>query len=94
LDKNASITDRLKQAERQRGEAEMSLDNWLDPTVVKPKSDTGITVEERCSNPKCRKILKPPTIIYRLRIKGKIEPYCQECAKAKLRPQENSEENL
>jgi len=69
-----------------------SLDRFLPPTAVKPKQDTGIFVEERCANPRCRKILKG--VKYHLTIKGITAPYCQECAKAKLRPQENSEESV
>jgi len=70
------------------------LDRFLPPTAVKPKHDQGIFVEERCSNPQCRKILGPKVAKYTLRIKGKEEPYCPDCAKKILRPQENTEQNL
>jgi len=69
-----------------------SLDRFLPPTAVKPKQDSGIFVEERCSNPHCRKILGSKEAKYVLRIKGKEGVYCQTCAKKILRPHENTEE--
>jgi len=71
-----------------------SLDQFFPPTVVKPKQDSQLFVEERCANPKCRKILKILAIKYTLTIKGKTGTYCQACAKKILRPQENTEQNL
>jgi len=45
-------------------------------------------VEERCSNPKCRKILGAKEPKYTIRFKGKegkeAPPYCRECARAIL----------
>ena len=62
-----------------------TLDAFLPPQIVKPKQfDSGIHVEERCSNPKCRKILGAKEPKYTLRFKGKEEPYCRECARAIL----------
>jgi len=69
-----------------------TLDLWLPPEIVKPKQDTGIFVEERCSNPRCRKILGVKEPKYVLRIRGKEAPYCRACAKVILRPQEQTEE--
>jgi len=71
-----------------------TLDRFFPPTAVKPKQDSGVFVQERCSNPKCRKILGPKVAKYVIRIKGKEQPYCQDCAKKILRPQENTETNL
>ena len=52
-----------------------------------------VLVEERCSDPRCRKLLgKDPK--YTLRFRGKEAVYCQACAKKILRPQEATEENL
>jgi len=71
-----------------------TLDRFLPPSKVKPNQRSEIFVEERGANPKCRKILKITDVKYTLRIKGKKEPYCQNCAKKILRPQENREENV
>lgn len=74
-----------------------TLDAFLPPQLVKPKQvDSGIYVEERCSNPKCRKILGAKEPKYTIRFKGKEAPYCRECAKAilpKPKPQETEEGN-
>lgn len=70
----------------------MTLDQFLPPTVVKPRKDTGIdVVEEKCFNPRCRKKFSPKEPLYRLRLKGKENAYCQACAQAILRPQEKVE---
>jgi len=71
-----------------------TLDQFLPPTTVKTKKDTGIDIEEKCSNPHCGKKLSPKDPIYTLRVRGKEGKYCPACAKAILRPQENTEENL
>lgn len=68
-----------------------NLDRFFPPSVLKPKSSQVFT-EERCANPKCRKILKIIDVKYTLRIKGKEAVYCQHCAKTILRPQENAGE--
>lgn len=68
-----------------------TLDAFFPPTVIK-KPDSGIFVEERCSNPYCRKILTVKEPKYTLRIKGKEAPYCMACAKKILRPQEEEQE--
>jgi len=70
----------------------MTLDKYFPPSTVKPKKDTGIDVEVKCSNPRCRKKLSAKEPIYTLRIKGKDSTYCQACAKAILRPQEKAED--
>jgi len=70
-----------------------TLDQFLPPSVVKPKTSQ-VFVEERCANPKCRKILKITDVKYTLKIKGKEATYCQACAKKILRPHENTEANL
>ena len=52
-------------------------------------------VEERCSNPHCRKILGAKEPKYTIRVKDKETSYCRECARAilpKPKPKE-SEEN-
>lgn len=70
-----------------------TLDQFLPPTVVKSRPDSGIFVEERCSNPKCRKILGPTVIKYTLRVKGEKKPYCRECARAIMpKPKPETEE--
>jgi hypothetical protein len=71
-----------------------TLDQFFPPSEVKPKQDLGVFVEERCANPKCRKVLRVTDIKYTLRIKGKEAVYCQPCAKQILRPQESAEDNL
>jgi len=69
-----------------------TLDNFFPPTVVKPlKKDSGIYIEEKCSNPKCGKKIPFAEPLVRILTKGKEKPYCQACAKAILRPQENAE---
>jgi len=86
-----------KKPRKRRGEkvnVAESLDRFLPPTVVKPKQDPSIFVEERCSNPKCRKILSVKVPKYTLRSKGREQPYCPDCAKQILRPQENTEGNI
>jgi len=70
-----------------------TLDRFLPPSQVKPKPSE-VFVEERCTNRKCRKILKITDIKYTLKVKGKEGIYCPDCAKKILRPQENTEENL
>jgi len=70
----------------------MSLDKWLPQ---QPKQEAKPAVEgDKCSNPKCGKILSPKEPKYILRRKGKENTYCQACAKAILRPQEKVEEDL
>jgi len=64
-----------------------TLDKFLPPHTVKREP-------EKCSNPRCRKPLSPKEPKYTLRIKGKENAYCQTCAKAILKPQEKTEENL
>ena len=71
-----------------------TLDQFFGPTVVKPNQKSEVYVEERCANPKCRKILKIPDIKYTITVKSKTGTYCQPCAKKILRPQENTEQNL
>jgi len=66
-----------------------TLDQFLSPSESKPRLP-----EERCANPKCRKILKITDIKYTLRVKGKEGVYCRTCAKEILRPLEDSEGNL
>jgi hypothetical protein len=53
-----------------------SLDQFFGTTAV----------EQRCSNPKCRKILGGKEAIYTLRTKNQDSslPYCGECARALL----------
>jgi hypothetical protein len=70
--------------------ARSTLDSFLPPSVVKPKKDTGIYVEEKCSNPRCCKKIPFAEPKYTLRVKGKENVYCQACAKTILRPQENT----
>ena len=62
--------------------------------MVKPKPSAEIYVEEKCAGPGCGKSLLDVAIKYRLRIQGKESPYCQECAKKILRPQENLDEGV
>jgi len=69
----------------------MTLDKYFPPSTVKPKKDTGIDIEVKCSNPHCGKKISPKEPIYTLRIKGKDATYCQACAKTILRPKENIE---
>jgi len=61
-----------------------TLDQFMPPTIVKSKPDSGIFVEERCSNPKCGKILGLKEPKYTIRSKGKEAVYCRDCAKAIL----------
>jgi hypothetical protein len=61
----------------------MSLDNFLPKQPPKP-------VEQRCDNPKCRKVLGINVVKYELERKGKKQTLCQTCAKALLRPQEET----
>jgi len=68
-----------------------TLDRFLPPTVAKPKQNSGVFVQERCANPKCRRILKITDVKYTLIVKGKKAVYCQPCAKKILQPQENTE---
>ena len=72
-----------------------TLDAFLPPQLVKPNQrDSGIYVEERCSNPKCRKILGAKEPKYEIRVKGKVTPYCRECARAILpKPKKTEEES-
>jgi len=76
------------------GDLKVSLDRFLPPTVAKPKQDSAVFIQERCANPKCRKILKVTDPKYTLRIKSKNAVYCSACAKKILHPQEDREENL
>lgn len=62
----------------------MSLDTFLPKQAPKP-------VEQRCDNPKCRRILGPSVVKYELTRNGKKTTYCQPCAKAILRPQEETQ---
>jgi len=59
-------------------------------TGAKPKP----TVEERCANPRCRKIIKSPTMKFQITRKGETKTYCQQCYKAIMRPQEDSDANI
>jgi DNA-directed RNA polymerase subunit RPC12/RpoP len=71
----------------------VSLDQFLPPVAVKPKQDTKLYVEEKCSD--CGKLLGVENPEYDLRIKGIVKPYCRECAKKRLpkpKPQEIEEE--
>jgi len=53
-----------------------TLDAFFGPTIVK-KLDNGIFIEERCSNPKCRKILGAKEPKYTIRLKDKEKaPRC------------------
>ena len=55
----------------------------------------GTEPEERCSNPKCRKILGKKNPKYTLTIKGEKSPYCRDCAThlmPKPKPKEPEEE--
>lgn len=47
---------------------------------------------ERCENPACRKPLTPKVVKVELTRKGVRKVYCQACAKAILRPQEQAAE--
>jgi hypothetical protein len=47
-----------------------------------------------CSNPACNKELGEKETTFKLRIKGEEKVYCMACYKAKMKPLENSEENL
>lgn len=64
----------------------MGLDRYL------PKNSQHTIVEERCSNPKCRKVISD--VKYTLTVKGKTGIYCQSCAKKVLSPRENNEEPI
>lgn len=71
----------------------MSLDAFLPPYVVKPKTkpqQEAIIVEEKCA--RCRKPIKPSNPRYTLNEKGKEKVYCRECAQAKLHKRERKEE--
>jgi len=65
----------------------MSLDRFLPEG-----EDNHTAVQERCSNPKCRKPIG--NVKYTLTVKGKEGLYCQTCAKKILSPREDSEEPL
>jgi DNA-directed RNA polymerase subunit RPC12/RpoP len=67
----------------------LTLDKYLPPYETKPKP-SAVSVEETCT--KCGKPISPPK--YTLKIKGEEKPYCRDCAKKILKPQENSEENV
>jgi hypothetical protein len=71
-----------------------TLDKFFPPTMTKPKQDPDVFAEQRCANRKCRKILKITDIKYTLTVKGKVDTYCQDCAKKILRPQENTEQSV
>lgn len=65
----------------------MSLDAFLPPSVVKPKSkpkQENLVVQERCSNPKCGKLIPLNEPTYTLRIKGVEKVFCADCAREKL----------
>jgi hypothetical protein len=53
-----------------------------------PKRDSGIFVEEECSNPRCRKKLGIREPKYVLRIGAKRKPYCRDYARALMGPPE------
>lgn len=59
----------------------MSLDSWLPPVAVRPKA-SAVFVEEKCA--KCGLKISAVEPKYVLRVKGKVEPYHQGCAKAVL----------
>ena len=61
----------------------MSLDKFL-----------GTKPEERCSNPKCRKIIRKTDTKYELTVKDKKGVYCQPCGSAILGPREDREEPI
>jgi len=69
-----------------------TLDRFFPPSVVKTKQDPAVVVEDKCSNPKCRRKIPFNEPKYTLRVKGKEGVYCQTCAKRILRPQENTDE--
>lgn len=69
-----------------------SLDQFLPPYPTRPKQDTAIFVQDKCS--KCGTLIPITEPKYTLKIKGKEAPYCSKCAKKILRPQENIEENI
>lgn len=74
----------------EEGQERMTLDNFFEPQVVKkPES---IYVEENCAG--CGKKIPYDQPKYRLRIKGKENPYCQPCARILLpkRPEEKKED--
>jgi len=71
-----------------------SLDRFLPPSVVKTKQDQAVVIEDRCSNPRCKRKIPFNEPKYTLRVKGKEGLYCQTCAKRILRPEENTEQNL
>jgi hypothetical protein len=66
----------------------LSLDRFLPPVAVKTRQDPNLLVEEKCEDCGRKISFKEPK--YRLRIKGKIAPYCQGCAKKYL-PNKESE---
>lgn len=72
----------------------MSLEKWLPPVAVRKKEDPAVVVkaEEKCV--KCGNPISDKEPKFRLRIKGKENPYCMSCAKKILQPKENSEEDL
>lgn len=70
------------------------LDAFLQPQVVKPKQDPGIFVQENCTD--CGTLFDGTEPWYHLRIKGKEQPYCQDCAKKHLpkpKPKEKEEDD-
>ena|SRR3972149_5807859 len=67
----------------------MSLDAWLGPQIVKPKTkpqQEAIITEDFCSNPKCKKKIPVNQMKYTLRVKGEEKVFCADCARAKLNP--------
>ena len=71
-----------------------TLDAFMEPQIVKPKQDSQIFIQEKCSD--CGQVLDPTNPQYTLKIKGETKPYCRECAKKRLpkpkpKPQESEE---
>jgi aspartate carbamoyltransferase regulatory subunit len=64
----------------------------LDPFFqTQPKAPTK---EERCSNPHCRKIIKPTDTKFQYKEKGQSRLYCQACYKAKMKLLEENEASI
>jgi len=67
-----------------------TLDKFLPPYQAKPKQGPKVVVHDKCT--KCGNPIPLTQPKYDLTIKGKTQPYCQECAKKILRPQEDQDE--
>jgi len=70
-----------------------TLDAFLGPQIVKPKQDSGIFVQEKCSD--CGQLLGANKPMYALKIKGEVKPYCRDCARKRLpkpKPKEEQQE--